>query len=135
MHLLVLSFLPTEPIPTCFLLSGRLSSRVLVLLSALCPRLKAIELGNIPETLPSLSGSSRWSLGSLSLLPTSSSSAAQTSVSVSCMSDDAKGESETQVRPVKTPLSLSFLFPLWAWLVGCCLATIVSVLLNVRLNG
>lgn len=53
---------------------------------------QAIELGNIPEALPSLSGSSRWSLGSLSLLPTSTAP-----TSVSCMSDDAEGEPETLV--------------------------------------
>lgn len=67
---------------------------VCLLVSCVRPRAQDIELGNIPETLPSLSGSSRWSLGSLSLLPTST---AQTSVSVSCISDDAEGESETQV--------------------------------------
>ncbi|CAN0522010.1 unnamed protein product, partial [Ectocarpus sp. 8 AP-2014] len=53
-----------------------------------CPltieEVEAIELGNIPEALPSLSGSSRWSLGSLSLLPTSTAP-----TSVSCMADDA----------------------------------------------
>lgn len=50
---------------------------------------QAIELGNIPESLPSFSGNtssgaSRWSLGSLSLLPTSGGGGP-----TSCMSDDA----------------------------------------------
>lgn len=80
--------------------SAFLRSGVVVFFVFPCPyfptiHTQAIELGNIPETLPSLSGSSRWSLGSLSLLPAST---APTSVSVSCMSDDAKGEPETKVR-------------------------------------
>lgn len=52
--------------------------------------MQAIELGNIPELLPALSTSSRWSLP-LSLLPTSTAPA-------SCMSDDAEEEVENQVR-------------------------------------
>ena len=54
-------------------------------------REQAIELGNIPEALPSLSASSRWSLGSISLLPTSTGP-------TSCMSDDAEEDQwENQV--------------------------------------
>lgn len=49
---------------------------------------QAIELGNIPDAQPAISTSSRWSLGSLSLLPTSTGP-------TSCMSDDADDDLET----------------------------------------
>lgn len=75
---------------------------------------QAIELGNIPETLPSLSGSSRWSLGSISLLPTST--AQTSSVSVSCMSDDAEDESESHVRSSEAFLFVCLFRNVWGGL-------------------
>lgn len=63
---------------------------------------KAIELGNIPEAPPSLPGGSRWSLGSLSLLPTSTGPA-----SVSCISNDAEGDDEMEFKTLVRQEDLS----------------------------
>lgn len=58
---------------------------------------QAIELGNIPDSLPSLSASSRWSIGSISLLPNSAGP-------TSCISDDAEHEDENVVRSIQLRL-------------------------------
>lgn len=46
---------------------------------------QAIELGNIPDAAPTLTSGSRWSIGSLNLLPSAT-------ASTSCMSDDAEDD-------------------------------------------
>lgn len=81
--------------PVSLSLSCRLVGWFLSVFGAVRDREQAIELGNIPEALPSLSGSSRWSLGSLSILPTSGGP-------TSCMSDGAEDESENVVRCAMT---------------------------------
>lgn len=65
-----------------------------------CLPLQAIELGNIPDALPGLSTSSRWSLGSLSILPTSTGP-------TSCMSDDADDDPETSNQHLQPSSPLS----------------------------
>ncbi len=75
-----------------------------------CAR-KAIELGHIPEAPPSLSGGSRWSLGSISLLQTSTGPA-----SVSCISNDADGDGESDFKPLVRQEYLKYLFSSGLWL-------------------